>query len=404
MTRFLLVLAWISLGSSQVSAATNPLSARYFMSTFRLSADNQLLIASSFDGATWESGSNLYTDSRGLRDPSIIYTAGYYYVAYTILPFSQPVSNPLIAIARSADLIHWTHYTDVSFAAIENVQVVWAPEWFVDNDGSIHILASPAISTNVGDHSYGHDIYEVHPVSNTLLNWSAPAHLTGLPTPTGNPNDGNIDPFLVKKGGTYYLFFIWENFSYPLCLYKSNNLLGPYSPEKPVNTNWAKIGSRKEGESVTQMSDGSWRIYYSVNTAGEQLAWVESYDDWATWSLPTYLTCSEGLNHGTLSSPGANTADSDGNNVPNLMQYALATGRSFSLGNLPATNINAGHLTLSFLRARSDVTYNIEASNDLVSWQTVANNPGVVGQMVNFSDTAPVDIRRRMLRLRVTDP
>lgn len=177
---------------------------RYFMSTFRLAADNQLLLAQSANGAIWTSSGNLYTDNRGLRDPSIVFIRGYYYAAYTIRPFSQPMSNTLVGIARSPDLINWTHFTDVSYAAAGNVQVVWAPEWFIDTDGSIHLLASPAISNFTGAHSFGHDIYEVHPISSDLLQWSAAAHLTGLPTPTSNPNDGNIDPFVIKKARTYY--------------------------------------------------------------------------------------------------------------------------------------------------------------------------------------------------------
>lgn len=406
----LFILTFLIFGSSPTWAAPNgpggaTLSARYFMTTFRLSGDAQLLLATSSDGATWQSSGNLYSDSRGMRDPSVIFTGGYYYVAYTILAFASPTSNPLIGIARSADLLNWIHYTDVSFAAAGNVQVVWAPEWFIDTDGSIHLLASPAINPYPGSHSYGHDLFEVHPTSSDMLSWSAPVHITGLPAPTSGPNEGNIDPFLVKKGGVYHLFFIRENLPYPLCLFKSDNLLGPYTPEKPLNTNWAGIGAGKEGECVTQMTDGSWRIHYSAGSGAEQLAWVASYDDWATWTNPTYVACAEYLNHGTISSPGANTADADGNGIPNLLQYALSSTRGFDMGQLPMASVGTnGRLALSFLRARSDVSYIIEGSYDLITWNTESNNPGTVGQRVTFSDTAPLTTQRRLLRLRVTDP
>lgn len=64
---------------------------------------------------------------------------------------------------------------------------------------------------------------------------------------------------------------------------------------------------------------------------------------------------------------------------------------------------------ISFLRARADVTYLVEASSVLSanSWLVIATNPGTVGQSVTVIDTVNISTAtppRRFLRLRVTTP
>ncbi len=104
-------------------------------------------------------------------------------------------------------------------------------------------------------------------------------------------------------------------------------------------------------------------------------------------------------------------ADPDQDGMINLLEFALnADPRTSDAQLRQPTSVPdpAGRLSLSFLRARSDLNYIIEASTGLEDWQTIATNPGV------FSETVPVVVTDsvvpspqtplRFLRLRVEEP
>ena len=59
---------------------------------------------------------------------------------------------------------------------------------------------------------------------------------------------------------------------------------------------------------------------------------------------------------------------------------------------------------LTFLRARADITYIVEGSSDLQTWQSLAVNPGTVGATVTVFDVPPLGATRRFLRLRMSVP
>lgn len=118
-----------------------------------------------------------------------------------------------------------------------------------------------------------------------------------------------------------------------------------------------------------------------------------------------------------LASPGGPTgataldlADPDGDGVPNLMEYALNLDPHLPSGaGLPIIGLDgSGRATLSFLRARTDVTYLVEGSPNLSQWEIVATNPGSVGQNVTVTygvtTLAPAGAPRLFLRLRATNP
>jgi len=97
-----------------------------------------------------------------------------------------------------------------------------------------------------------------------------------------------------------------------------------------------------------------------------------------------------------------------GDGVNNLLRYALG---------LPAHSLVAGQsiqtlafdpqgrLALRFLRARGDVRYQVELSDNLQTWEVAAVNPGTAGNLVTFIDTtAPSATGRRFARLRISAP
>ncbi len=136
-----------------------------------------------------------------------------------------------------------------------------------------------------------------------------------------------------------------------------------------------------------------------------------------TVTLSQYLTARElwrSQNFGTTANTGsaADLADPDSDSLSNLLEYALATtptsaasAAAPSLSLLPAPSST---LQLTFLRARPELTYAVEASSDLATWSTLATNPGTVSPTtpVSVSDTVSLSsgAPRRFLRLRVTAP
>jgi hypothetical protein len=112
-------------------------------------------------------------------------------------------------------------------------------------------------------------------------------------------------------------------------------------------------------------------------------------------------------NFGTTTGSGnaADNASPSGDGMPNLVKYALglnANARSTSA--TLNTQINANRrLTLTFMRARTELTYTVEGSYDLKSWSDLAVNPGSVGATVSVTDTAFTTEPRRFLRLKVSD-
>jgi hypothetical protein len=128
---------------------------------------------------------------------------------------------------------------------------------------------------------------------------------------------------------------------------------------------------------------------------------------WQTWQQ-------EHFSAAALADPDAattlwgHTADPDSDGLVNLLEYALARDplAPESEPHVRITNMSPnGQLSLSFLRARAELTYTVEASSDLVSWKPLATNPGTVSliQEVTVTDTATA-FPRRFLRLRVSTP
>lgn len=110
------------------------------------------------------------------------------------------------------------------------------------------------------------------------------------------------------------------------------------------------------------------------------------------------------------SGDAADLADPDGDGAPNFLEYALgATPTSAASRPTLESQMANPRFQITFLRARSDVTYHIEASSSLApdAWTAIATNPGAIGQAVSVTDTMDLSAAnppRRFLRLRVTSP
>lgn len=110
-------------------------------------------------------------------------------------------------------------------------------------------------------------------------------------------------------------------------------------------------------------------------------------------------------------------ADRDGDGIPTLIEFALGLNPNLAdPAGLPGVAVvndtGADYLSITFRRRTKaiDLTYLIEASSDLVTWEEVTT---VVGAPVDNDDgTESVTVRdsvnfvgstRRFLRLRVVD-
>ena len=105
------------------------------------------------------------------------------------------------------------------------------------------------------------------------------------------------------------------------------------------------------------------------------------------------------------------TLDTDGDGVSLLLEYALGGNPNVnSLAILPEVKKASAtdKLQLTFLRSQGDLTYTVEATNELadpIVWTTLAQNPGAVGQTITILDFVSLTEQpRRFLRLRISRP
>jgi hypothetical protein len=112
-----------------------------------------------------------------------------------------------------------------------------------------------------------------------------------------------------------------------------------------------------------------------------------------------------------LSGEAAYDADPDGDGIVNLLEYALGSSpndpadASAMLLQVSGLSPQTSDVTLTFLRARADLTYEVLASSTLASdsWSVIATNPGLVGEEVSVTDPEPMsETSRRFFRLRIT--
>jgi hypothetical protein len=129
-----------------------------------------------------------------------------------------------------------------------------------------------------------------------------------------------------------------------------------------------------------------------------------------TTSITTWTSREEWrfTNFGTIANFGnaADNASPSGDGMQNLLKYALGlSATSRNVGDSLNTQMNADRrLTLTFTRARSELTYTVEGSNDLKSWSVLpVVNPGSVGGSVTVTDESSASAPRRFLRLKVSD-
>ena len=242
----------------------------YVMTTFPATAENTLSVFASSDGKVFTPlATEAYTPAKGLlRDPSILHAKdGWYYIAYT-----TGWTGNTFGLARSRDLRHWTHLSDVALAlpaargAITNT---WAPEWFTDKAGKIHIVLS--LSTGGTKGPFG--AYVLDALDASLTRFGPPQPMRGL-------ENNYIDTFPILDGDVYRVFTKNETTKH-IEMASAKALTGPWTFEGTGD--WAGWGGALEGPALVKLANGDWRIYFD-GYMSKHYWYSDSSDHFKTWT------------------------------------------------------------------------------------------------------------------------
>jgi uncharacterized protein (TIGR03790 family) len=225
--------------------------------------------------------------------------------------------------------------------------------------------------------------------------------LTGLPT--GKLSDGNWHQITlvmppVSANGTYATFYFDGSPVSQLNELGNSNLL---STDTFANFNAGLcIGASYEGTgSVDSYFNGSLDAvsFYATTLSSSQISNIYQAEP------PTADP--------TVSAP---SADANGDGVSNLLAYALGLSPyTTAQPYLPVGSIQNNYLTLDFPYQQSaiDITYHVQASNDLHNWTEVWNSTGYQptgnssGTTLTIPDTVPISsANQRFMRLEITQP
>lgn len=268
------------------------------------SASLNLFLLASNNGVDFQLIPSSYTPTAGhvVRDPSIVRIGSTLWLAHTNESFAP---GHTFDIAKSEDGgATWSFVTEVECSSIvgdNDDSNTWAPEWFVDVDGSVHVIVSLKGTSS----TQGFSLYEVHPTNAGFTTWSAPDELLNV---SGSQVAFNIiDAFIVKRGSTYFLWYKASNDG-TIQYASSAALLTGYTVQ--TSGNWAGFAAadpdngitKKEGPALIALPDGTWLIY--LDNEGRNMFYSIGTSDWSSWSAPVLLPAINGgkfkPQHGTV--------------------------------------------------------------------------------------------------------
>ncbi|WP_330252636.1 glycoside hydrolase [Nocardia sp. NBC_00565] len=280
----------LSLGWASRNAAAAPSSSavRYTMTGFTNGSETDLYVYESTDATKFRllRGPAYRPPSGIMRDPSIFRNVDDdYYLTYT-----ASGDGHTIGFARSTDRVTWTYLYDYTIPML-GVEACWAPEWFVDVYGRVNVIVS--MSNGLRFTPFLMTATDV-----SLRSWGAPARMAGLaPNPLDTTAIGYIDTTVVVVDGRYFAFTKNETTKY-IELAVADNPLGPYVFVGIGD--WAGWGAPREGQSLIQLPDGGWRIFFDAYTEGKYF-YSDSRDTFRTWTTPRELPGLSGtLRHATI--------------------------------------------------------------------------------------------------------
>jgi hypothetical protein len=202
-----------------------------------------------------------------LRDPSMLYKNGVFYVAYT----NQQPSGVGFTIAKSTDLKTWTEYY-ISVPA--QYTKCWAPEWFQDDDGSVYILLSLQTNNAVENDNTNTSIpyfkqYYMKLSNIDTLTFNAPVEM--IYSQVSN----KIDSFIYKENGVYNCF-VKNEYSKTIEHYNKNTLeTGTWTYQRTIT-----FPVPVEGASIVKFNN---KYYLYVDGFDTNTSWCSESTDLITW-------------------------------------------------------------------------------------------------------------------------
>ncbi|WP_425473130.1 glycoside hydrolase family 43 protein [Streptomyces montanus] len=317
-----------TLGTALAAAPPRGSATRYTIVPFLNSSDATVNVYESDDATDFRLlKASAYTPpANRIRDASIFrHSDGNYYLTYTTHTWQD--TSTTIGFARSSDRVNWTFLYDYT-VPIANLSRAWAPEWFVDSDGSVNII----VSCSTANDQWIFTPYLLKATNSALTAWSAPVALSGI-------GANHIDTFIVKIGSTYHAFTKNETAKY-IEYATATALTGPYTIRKTGN--WAGWGGTREGAALIQLDNGAWRIFFDGYGDGSYY-YSDSYDTFATWSAPKKLPGISGTaRHFTVLKETVSGGVNLSTNITRSFQSANFTTRYWqeqsSLLNLPVVS------------------------------------------------------------------
>lgn len=234
------------------------------MSHFKIQSEpphpqtEKLFISVSSDGLNWTTlnGGNPVWEPPGatpfwnvVRDPSIVFANGYYWVAYTSGNYGYHAKFGLV---RSTDLVNWTHVTDVSTLLPDAyAPFTWGPFFFQDTDGSVRVFVSigERFDRNTGEPMFDLRTYEVHPLNADFTQWSAPVMVQA-------PSNRINEFWVWREGETYHAVYVDFNDHGQYAHVTSGNLITGWG-----NRTLVGLGAL-EGCFVLKKPEGGYRVHF----------------------------------------------------------------------------------------------------------------------------------------------
>ena len=241
------------------------------------SQDSGLLIASSTDGALFRniraSSQPLYAPASGVRDPLILFWQGQWRLVHSY----GPNVAPLLFLANSSDLLHWTPAGSLRLAPDTANNFVDVPQWIVDPSGSVHLITC---TDNL------HHWVEIHPLSPNAAIWGNQANWSSVTTLTDRGGEPLVqgNSFVALRDGMYYMAFNGMDSSV-YYLRTSTSLTSGWSEARELSLD-SRV-NHGDSENLVFLADGSLRFYISNGNSLKKVIWyVDSADKGVNWSPP----------------------------------------------------------------------------------------------------------------------
>ncbi len=297
-----------------------------------------------------------------VRDPSIMVRGSDIYLAYTN-GGSASIATSSFSLAKSSDRgITWTRIGAVDMSSVSGSGAtarVWAPEWFVDVDGSVHIVV--AVSNN---NASTFKIYETHPTdpSDYTAPWSSPVQITGSISDVGT----GIDASISYADGIYRLF-------YKNTYTEEATSTSPFSGYNTGtgNTDQNMWGTGNEGPSqLYNPYTGRLRVFVDNTLGGGQGVGYFDRVGSGPWTVPiTYVQIS-GFENGNNLAQAYDSASGSFQSTLNW-RYKTTSSSGLTISNGPTDYSNTGAKT----------AYTITADGSAFAQNVQLN----VGSLVNDS-------------------